>query len=377
MKNFVCVVGARPNFMKMAPLLRALEAHKDAHATLVHTGQHYDSQLSDVFFQELGMKKPEIHLEVGSGKHGAQTARILEKMEEVLERGAADGRPYDRLVVVGDVNSTMAATLAAAKLGIPVAHVEAGLRSFDRTMPEEINRIVTDSLSDLLLVSEPAGVENLKKEGHDDRHVRLVGNIMIDTLRSQLEAAKQLGVLQRLGLEAGRYGVVTLHRPSNVDQPETLCALIDVLIDISLDMKLVFPVHPRTKGRLEKFGLLAKMAAAPGIVEQPPLGYMEFLALTSQARVIVTDSGGLQEESTALGIPCLTMRENTERPITVDVGTSTLIGSDAELLRQCLGQVLDGTYKTGRCPELWDGRAAERIAGELVEGTRGGTGSAR
>ena len=377
MKNFVCVVGARPNFMKMAPLLRALEAHKDAHATLVHTGQHYDSQLSDVFFQELGMKKPEIHLEVGSGKHGAQTARILEKMEEVLERGAADGRPYDRLVVVGDVNSTMAATLAAAKLGIPVAHVEAGLRSFDRTMPEEINRIVTDSLSDLLLVSEPAGVENLKKEGHDDRHVRLVGNIMIDTLRSQLEAAKQLDVLQRLGLEAGKYGVVTLHRPSNVDQPETLGALIDVLIDISRDMKLVFPVHPRTKGRLEKFGLLAKMAAAPGIVEQPPLGYMEFLALTSQARVIVTDSGGLQEESTALGIPCLTMRENTERPITVDVGTSTLIGSDAELLRQCLGQVLDGTYKTGRCPELWDGRAAERIAGELVEGTRGGTGSAR
>ena len=372
-KNFVCVVGARPNFMKMAPLLRALEAYEDAHATLVHTGQHYDSQLSDVFFQELGMKKPEIHLEVGSGKHGAQTARILEKMEEVLERGAADGSQFDRLVVVGDVNSTMAATLAAAKLGIPVAHVEAGLRSFDRTMPEEINRIVTDSLSDLLLVSEPAGIENLKKEGHDDRHVRLVGNIMIDTLRSQLEAAKGLGVLQRLGLEAGRYGVVTLHRPSNVDQPETLGALIDVLIDISREMKLVFPVHPRTKGRLEKFGLLKKMADAAGIVEQPPLGYMEFLALTSQARVIVTDSGGLQEESTALGIPCLTMRENTERPITVDVGTSTLIGSDAGLLRKCLGQVLEGTYKVGRCPELWDGRAAERIAGELVRGT----GSAR
>jgi UDP-N-acetylglucosamine 2-epimerase (non-hydrolysing) len=328
--------------------------------------------LSDVFFQELGMKKPEIHLEVGSGKHGAQTARILEKMEEVLERGAADGRPYDRLVVVGDVNSTMAATLAAAKLGIPGAHVEAGLRSFDRTMPEEINRIVTDSLSDLLLVSEPAGVENLKKEGHDDRHVRLVGNIMIDTLKSQLEAAKQLGVLRRLGLEAGRYGVVTLHRPSNVDQLETLDALIDVLVDISHDMKFVFPIHPRTKGRLEKFGLLAKMQAAPGIVEQPPLGYMEFLAMTSQARVIVTDSGGLQEESTALGIPCLTMRENTERPITVDVGTSTLIGSDAELLRRCLGQVLDGTYKTGRCPELWDGKAAERIAAALVEGNRGG-----
>lgn len=369
MENFLCVVGARPNFMKMAPLLRALGTYPDARATLVHTGQHYDAQLSDVFFQELGMKQPDIHLEVGSGKHGAQTARILEKMEDVLERGAGEGRPYDRLVVVGDVNSTMAATLAAAKLGIPVAHVEAGLRSFDRTMPEEINRIVTDSLSDLLLVSEPAGIENLRREGHPDQHVQLVGNIMIDTLKSQLAAAQALDVLPRFGLEAGRYGVVTLHRPSNVDQLETLGALIEVLIDISRDMKLVFPIHPRTKARLEAFGLLEKMRAAPGMIEQPPLGYMEFLAMTSQARVIVTDSGGLQEESTALGIPCLTMRENTERPITVVEGTSTLIGSDAGLLRVCLGQVLNGTYKEGRCPELWDGRAAERIAAALVDGT--------
>ncbi|MHB0956099.1 MAG: non-hydrolyzing UDP-N-acetylglucosamine 2-epimerase [Pirellulaceae bacterium] len=368
MKNIVCVVGARPNFMKMAPLLRAVEEHRDVCATLVHTGQHYDSQLSDVFFQELGMKKPEIHLEVGSGKHGAQSARVLEKMEEVLERGPANGSSYDRLVVVGDVNSTMAATLAAAKLGIPVAHVEAGLRSFDRTMPEEINRIVTDALSDMLLVSEPAGVDNLRREGHDDGQVHLVGNIMIDTLMTQLAAAQKLDVLGRFGLEPGAYGVVTLHRPSNVDQRATLQALLDVLIEISKDLKLVFPVHPRTKGRLEEFGLLKEMQAAPGILQQPPLGYLEFLAMTSQAKVIVTDSGGLQEESTALGIPCLTMRENTERPITVDVGTSTLIGSDAQKLRECLGQVLSGNYKVGTCPELWDGKAAQRIAKVIAKG---------
>ncbi len=356
--------------MKMAPLLRALESHSNCHATLVHTGQHYDSQLSDVFFQELGMKSPDIHLEVGSGKHGAQTARVLEKMEEVLERGPASGGCYDRLIVVGDVNSTMAATLAAAKLGVPVAHVEAGLRSFDRTMPEEINRIVTDSLSDMLLVSEPAGVENLRREGHDDRHVHLVGNIMIDTLMRQLPAVKSLGVLGQLGLQPGAYGVVTLHRPSNVDRAETLGALLDVLVEISQEMKLVFPVHPRTKGRLEAFGLLERMQAAPGIIQQPPLGYLDFLALTSQAKVIVTDSGGLQEESTVLGIPCLTMRENTERPITVDVGTSTLIGNDAGKLRESLGQVMRGAYKRGRCPELWDGQAAVRMAEVIVSGTR-------
>lgn len=362
MRQLACVVGARPNFMKMAPLLRALDEYPDCRATLIHTGQHYDSQLSDVFFDDLGMRRPDIHLEVGSGKHGAQTARVIEKMEEVLERGAADGRPYDRLVVVGDVNSTMAATLAAVKLGVPVAHVEAGLRSFDRTMPEEINRIVTDSLSDMLLVSEPAGLENLRREGHDDGHVHLVGNIMIDTLRRQLPAARQADVLTRLGLEPGTYGIVTLHRPSNVDRAETLGPLVEVLADISRQLKIVFPVHPRTTARLADFGLLGKIEAAPGIIQQPPLGYLEFLALTSQAKVIVTDSGGLQEESTALGIPCLTMRENTERPITVTEGTSTLIGSDADKLRRCLQQVMDGRYKQGRCPDLWDGKAAQRIA---------------
>ncbi len=352
--------------MKMAPLLRALEKYPDVQTTLIHTGQHYDSQLSDVFFTDLGMKRPDIHLEVGSGKHGEQTARVLEKMEKVLEAGPGNGAKFDRLIVVGDVNSTMAGTLAAVKLGIPVAHVEAGLRSFDRTMPEEINRIVTDSISDMLLVSEPEGLANLQREGHDKNHVHLVGNVMIDTLLHQRSAARQLDVLSQLGLQPGQYGVVTLHRPSNVDQLSTLVALIDVLVEISQQLKLVFPIHPRTKGRLESFELLAKLESAPGIVLQPPLGYLEFLALTSQAKVIVTDSGGLQEESTALGIPCLTMRENTERPITVLEGTSTLIGNDAAKLREHLRQVLTGTYKTGCCPPLWDGRAAERIAAVIV-----------
>lgn len=369
-KQLACVVGARPNFMKMAPLLRALDEYPDCRATLIHTGQHYDSQLSDVFFDDLGMRRPDIHLEVGSGKHGVQTARVLEKMEEVLEAGAGNGGRYQRLVVVGDVNSTMAATLAAVKLGVPVAHVEAGLRSFDRAMPEEINRIVTDSLSDMLLVSEPAGLDNLRREGHDNGHVHLVGNIMIDTLRRQLPAARKSDVLARLGLEPGAYGVVTLHRPSNVDQRETLGPLVDVLAEISRELKIVFPIHPRTTARLAEFGLLGRIEAAPGIIRQPPLGYLEFLALTSQAKVIVTDSGGLQEESTALGIPCLTMRENTERPITVTEGTSTLIGTDAGKLHACLRQVMDGRYKQGHCPDLWDGMAAKRIAGVIVGAMR-------
>ncbi len=361
------VVGARPNFMKMAPLLRALDKYEGVTTTLIHTGQHYDSQLSDVFFRDLGMKHPDIHLEVGSGKHGQQTARVLEKMEEVLEDGPTGSGAYDRLIVVGDVNSTMAATLAAVKMGIPVAHVEAGLRSRDRTMPEEINRLVTDAISDMLLVSEPEGLENLKQEGHDERQVHLVGNVMIDTLLHQLSAARKLDVLEQLGVRPDEYGIVTLHRPSNVDQAETLGPLIDVMVQISRDLKLVFPVHPRTKARLEAFGLMEKLKSAAGVILQPPMGYMEFLALTSQSRVIVTDSGGLQEESTALGIPCLTMRENTERPITVEMGTSTLIGSDADKLRLHLEQVLQGTYKKGSCPELWDGKAAERIA-EIVVG---------
>ena len=360
--HLACVVGARPNFMKMAPLLRALAEYPRVRTTLVHTGQHYDANLSDVFFNELEMPHPDISLEVGSGKHGRQTARVIERFEEMLETLAVTGKPVDRVVVVGDVNSTMAATLAAVKLYVPVAHVEAGLRSFDRTMPEEINRIVTDSLCDMLLVSEPSGVENLRREGHADRHIHLVGNVMIDTLFRLLPKAKSSDALSRLKVNPGEYGVVTLHRPSNVDQPETLGPLVDVLTQASWRLPMVFPVHPRTQARLEQFGLAQRVAAASGIIQTEPLGYLDFLALTSQAKVIVTDSGGLQEESTVLGIPCLTARSNTERPVTVEQGTSTLVGNNPEKLRAGLNAVLDGDYKAGQCPALWDGRAAERIA---------------
>lgn len=367
MKRFACIVGARPNFMKMAPILRAFSKYEDAAETvLIHTGQHYDKNLSDVFFEELGIRKPEISLGVGSGSHAEQTAKLLTSLETTFQSAAGDGRPFTRVVVVGDVNSTMAATLTAAKLHIPVAHVEAGLRSFDRRMPEEVNRIVTDSLSDLLLVSEPAGLENLRREGHPEENVRLVGNVMIDTLLSQVESARTRPVLADHGLTPGQYCVVTLHRPSNVDTADSLGALIDVLANISSQLPVVFPVHPRTRARLVEFELADRLSSAAGVHVLDPLGYNDFLCLTSQARVIVTDSGGLQEESTALEIPCLTMRENTERPVTVTTGTSTLCGSDAQALQANLQAVLSGQYKQGSCPDLWDGRAAERIVDELM-----------
>lgn len=348
--------------MKMAPILRALAEVPEIRTTLIHTGQHYDEALSEVFFRQLGMPKPDIDLGVGSGSQAAQTARVLERFEAALLDGPAGGGKYGRVVVVGDVNSTLAATLAAVKLNIPVAHVEAGLRSFDRTMPEEINRLMTDAVSDLLLVSEPSGVENLLREGHAAANVHLVGNVMIDTLRDALPRLDSEAVLQQCGVKAGAYGVVTLHRPANVDSPETLRQILEVLADVSARLPLLFPVHPRTLGRIEAFGLSPLLERHPQLRTLAPQGYLEFLALTSNARVIVTDSGGLQEESTALGIPCLTMRPNTERPITVDEGTSTLIGSDAAALRQRFQEVLDGTYAIGRCPELWDGNSAKRIA---------------
>jgi UDP-N-acetylglucosamine 2-epimerase (non-hydrolysing) len=347
--------------MKMAPILRAMRKRPELRATLIHTGQHYDANLSDVFFEQLDMPRPEVHLEIGSGSHGQQTARILERMEEVLSAGPREGAAFDRLVVVGDVNSTLAATLAAVKLNIPVAHVEAGLRSRDRTMPEEINRLMTDAVADLLLVSEPEGVDNLRAEGHPDSAIHLVGNVMIDTLLEQVDAARGLDQLAQLGLTPGEYAVVTLHRPSNVDDAGVLAKLVDVLVNLADRLPVVFPVHPRTQARLEAFGLAERLRGAAAVHCLPPVGYREFLCLTSQAKVIVTDSGGLQEESTALGIPCLTMRENTERPITVTEGTSTLVGNDVDLLRAHLDAVLTGTYKHGRCPVLWDGRASERI----------------
>ncbi len=351
--------------MKMAPILRALHARPELQASLIHTGQHYDKSLSDIFFEQLDMPHPDIHLEVGSGSHASQTARVLERMEEVLLAGPVEkknnGKPFDQLLVVGDVNSTLAATLAATKLNIPVAHVEAGLRSRDRTMPEEINRLMTDAVAELLLVSEPEGVDNLRAEGHPESRIHLVGNVMIDTLLSQLEAARALNELEPLGISTGQYAVVTLHRPSNVDHREVLGNLVEVLVDLSTHLPVVFPIHPRTAAKLTEFDLMKKLQQAPLVHCLPSIGYREFLCFTSQAKVIVTDSGGLQEESTALDIPCLTMRPNTERPITVTEGTSTLIGNDVDLLSEQLEAVLSGNYKQGHCPKLWDGKASERI----------------
>ena len=366
-KRLACIVGARPNFMKMAPLLRAFAKHDNLETALIHTGQHYDRNLSDVFFEELEMPRPDVSLEVGSGKHGEQTARVIERFEEVLESAIEANEPFHRVIVVGDVNSTMATTIAAIKMGIPVAHVEAGLRSFDRTMPEELNRLITDAVADMLLVSEPDGVKNLKAEGQPDEKIHLVGNVMIDTLMSLLPKAQSRSTLKDTGVEPGEYGLVTLHRPANVDSGETLEPMLDVLLDTAKQIKLVFPIHPRTMARLESFGLLPKIAAVPNLILMEPQGYLDFLAFSSQAKVIVTDSGGLQEESTVLGIPCLTARPNTERPITVTQGTSTLVGSDATMLQKHLDEVLNDTYKQGTCPELWDGKASERIAKIIAE----------
>ena len=365
MKHLACVVGARPNFMKMAPILRALRSQPDIRPVLIHTGQHYDAALSDVFFEELDMPRPDVSLEVGSGSHGKQTALILERMEQTLVDGPPDGGNYDHLVVVGDVNSTVASALAAAKLGIPVAHVEAGLRSWDRSMPEEINRIVTDSISDMLFVSEPAGVENLKREGHGDDEIHLVGNVMIDTLHFLLPRAQDRPILTEMELEPRSYGFVTLHRPSNVDDARTLGRLLDALVEIAAQVPLVFPMHPRTQARVEEFNLGTKLDQRSGLIVTPPLGYLDCLCLTSQARLIITDSGGLQEESTALEVPCVTMRENTERPITVTAGTSTLAGNSADVLAESVTRILTGTYKRATCPSLWDGHAAERTVEAL------------
>ncbi len=361
------MVGARPNFMKIAPILRAMEKFPTLEPVLIHTGQHYDKNLSDIFFEELGIRRPEISLGVGSGSHAKQTADVMVAIEQVLLAANDAGKPFNRMVVVGDVNSTMAASIAATKLNIPVAHVEAGLRSFDREMPEEINRILTDAICDMLLVSEPAGIANLLKEGHPKEHIHLVGNVMIDTLLTQVQGARESEIVQQLGLRPGNYAVVTLHRPSNVDQQQVLNGLVDVLIAISARLPIVFPIHPRTLQRLMDFDLQDRLNAAVDVQCLEPLGYNDFLCLTSQAKVIVTDSGGLQEESTALGVPCLTMRSNTERPITVTEGTSTLCGSSADELEFRLQEVIAGTYKSGTCPALWDGQAAVRIAELLAK----------
>ena len=363
-RTIACVVGARPNFVKMGPILRALnESGSGLRPVLIHTGQHYDAVMSDLFFEQLGLPKPDVHLEVGSGSQGDQTAKILSRYEAWLL--TVEPKPAATLVV-GDVNSTVACSLASVKLGIPVIHVEAGLRSFDRTMPEEINRVLIDAISELLLVSDPAGVENLRHEGRPDSAIRMVGNVMIDVLFMQLPTAKATGQPQAMGVEPGGYVVWTMHRPSNVDEPDVLRAMSEAMQRIARRLPVVFPCHPRSQARLEAAGLWNTLRQSPGVVLSPPLGYLEFLSLSSQARIIITDSGGLQEESAVLGIPCLTLRENTERPITVTHGTSTLVGRDPALLQRLVGDVLEGRYKPAQSPELWDGKAGERIAREVV-----------
>jgi UDP-N-acetylglucosamine 2-epimerase (non-hydrolysing) len=354
----VHVVGARPNVMKIAPVMRVLAA-RGVPQKLVHTGQHYDARMSDVFFDDLGMPEPDVHLGVGSASHAEQTARVMMAFERAL---AEIGRPR-WVLVPGDVNSTLAAALVAAKLGIGVAHLEAGLRSNDRTMPEELNRIATDHLSDLLLTPSSDGDRNLAREGIPPHKVVQVGNVMIDSLFAALPAARAREIPARLGLRAGEYAVVTLHRPANVDDPATLARLLGALAEISSELPVVFPVHPRTRARLAEPGL---SGAASRLRTIEPLGYLDFMSLTSAAKLVLTDSGGLQEETTALGIPCLTLRENTERPITVEEGTNVVVGSDPARIVAEARRALGGGGKRGRCPPLWDGRAGERVAEALV-----------
>lgn len=347
------IVGARPNFMKIAPIIRAMD-RAGVPQFLVHTGQHYDEAMSDLFFRQLAIPKPDLNLEVGSASQAQQTAEIMRRFEPVV----LEYKP-DMVLVVGDVNSTMACALVAVKLGIRVAHVEAGLRSFDRAMPEEINRLVTDAVSDLLFVSERSGMVNLKREGIPDERIHFVGNVMIDTLLTHRARAAQSDILSRLELGGGQeYALVTMHRPSNVDDPEKLRALVSALNELARDVTVVFPIHPRTRRNVEAAGL--SETAKIRLID--PLGYLDFLNLMDHSRVVITDSGGIQEETTVLGVPCLTVRDNTERPVTIECGTNRLVGSDPQAMLAAAREVLRKPVKRSeRMPELWDGKAAERI----------------
>ena len=358
--NVFHIVGARPNFIKVAPVMNALKTRKHVVQTLIHTGQHYDANMSDVFFEQLGIPAPDVNLAVGSGTHARQTAEIMTRFEPVV----LEGKP-DMVLVYGDVNSTVAAALVCAKLGVRVGHVEAGLRSFDRTMPEEINRLVTDQLADLLFTPSEDGDVNLQKEGIPAERIFRVGNVMIDSLVKLLPAAQRQnrnGLPQRDAERyAERYALVTLHRPANVDDGVILKSILQSLLEVSQDLSVIFPAHPRTRKRIADFGLHAEQLQ---IVD--PLSYMEFLGMQSRATVVITDSGGIQEETTYLGVPCLTLRENTERPVTVSLGTNVLVGRDPDKLRFEFSRVLAGNVKKGTIPPLWDGHAGERIAALLA-----------
>lgn len=362
----LCVVGARPNFMKIAPVIKSLRENPLlAPPLLVHTGQHYDADMKHCFFEQLGIPEPDIDLEVGSGSHAEQTAEIMKRFEPVLDRSQPRA-----VLVVGDVNSTIACGLVAVKKGIPLVHVEAGLRSRDRTMPEEINRILTDRISELLFTTEPEARMNLLEEGIPDAGIHYVGNVMIDTLVANLDRARQAFAAYAarspfgFAIEKGGFGILTMHRPSNVDDPAILAVLLDTIRRLSEELPILFPMHPRTRSRIDDSGLQAVLEA-PGLVTVPPLGYHEMLGLMANARMVLTDSGGIQEETTALGVPCLTLRENTERPVTVNEGTNTIVGRDPDRIAAAFRDIQQTGGKAGRVPDLWDGNAAQRISNVL------------
>lgn len=366
--KIILVAGARPNFIKIAPLYEELKKHKNYfHTLLIHTGQHYDFQMSEVFFKDLNIPKPDICLNVGSASHAVQTAHIMIEFEKIVMK-----ENPDLIIVVGDVNSTLACSLVAAKLHIKVAHVEAGLRSFDRLMPEEINRKLTDCLSDYLFVSEETGLENLKKEGIDSNKVYFVGNVMIDTLLANMDKIEKSDILNQISLKSNArletlnpYAVLTLHRPSNVDTKESLTESYDILAFASQQLKIIYPIHPRTKKMIEMHNLLDKFEKLDNLIMVEPLGYIDFIQLVKNALFVLTDSGGIQEETTVLGVPCLTLRETTERPITISKGSNILVGTNFKKIKEEISKILHGNGKKGSCPELWDGKAAERIVNIL------------
>jgi UDP-N-acetylglucosamine 2-epimerase (non-hydrolysing) len=343
--------------MKVAPLHRAFQKYSSIHHMIVHTGQHYDANMSKIFFEDLQLPQPDVYLGVGSGSHAAQTAKVMTEFEQVVLR-----EKPDLVMVVGDVNSTLACSLVCSKLEIPVAHVEAGLRSFDRRMPEEINRLVTDAIANVLFVSERSGITNLKREGVPEERMFFVGNVMIDSLIQFLEKAKRSSIFEVLGVSGKNYVLVTLHRPSNVDVKENLERLLSMFEKIAQHLKIIFPIHPRTRKMIEQFGLSERARRNEKLLLTDPIGYLDFLGLLNSASLVITDSGGIQEETTYLGVPCLTMRENTERPVTVSEGTNQLMGFDYDAVVKETEKVFQGGFKKGKIPELWDGHSAERIA---------------